>query len=89
MKYIHTIFLLGFPLFIEYQVVNLHSLHLSFSDNFAVLQPSSFYLVIQTFNGIQIQVQLVPVMQVSVSLDPEYQGNACGKSLSMSFYVGL
>ncbi|XP_072277629.1 mucin-5B-like [Pyxicephalus adspersus] len=48
------------------------------TENLAVLQPSSFFLVIQSFNGIQIQVQLIPVMQISVSLDPEYQGDACG-----------
>ncbi|XP_068115901.1 mucin-2-like [Hyperolius riggenbachi] len=46
-------------------------------ENVAVLQPSSFYLIIQRFSGIQIQVQLIPVMQISVTLDPEYHGNAC------------
>ncbi|XP_040264809.1 mucin-5AC-like [Bufo bufo] len=49
-----------------------------FTDNLAVLQPSSFYLIIKSFIGIQIQIQLNPVMQISVSLDPEYKGDACG-----------
>ncbi|XP_018416845.1 PREDICTED: mucin-5AC-like [Nanorana parkeri] len=48
------------------------------TENLAVLSPSSFFLVIQSFNGIQIQVQLIPIMQISVTLDPEYQGDACG-----------
>ncbi|XP_044125163.1 mucin-5AC-like [Bufo gargarizans] len=49
-----------------------------FTDNLAVLQPSSFYLIIKSFIGIQIQIQLNPVMQISVSLDAEYKGDACG-----------
>lgn len=54
----------------------------SFPENFAVLRPSSFYLIIKTFVGIQIQIQLNPLMQISVTLDPEYQGDACGKLMT-------
>ncbi|XP_071972687.1 uncharacterized protein [Engystomops pustulosus] len=49
-----------------------------FTENLAVLQPSSFYLIVKSFNGIQIQIQMNPLMQISASLDPEYQGDACG-----------
>ncbi|XP_053545229.1 mucin-5AC-like [Bombina bombina] len=48
------------------------------TENIAVFTPSSFYLIVQSFSGIQIQVQLSPVMQLFVILDSEYQGDTCG-----------
>ncbi|XP_069594502.1 mucin-5AC-like [Ranitomeya imitator] len=49
-----------------------------YTDNFALFQPSSFYMIVKSLNGIQMQIQLEPIMQLSVSLDPDYMGNACG-----------
>ncbi|KAG8438110.1 hypothetical protein GDO86_008702 [Hymenochirus boettgeri] len=48
------------------------------TDYLAIFQPSSFYLIIQSSRGLQIQVQLTPLMQIYVSLDPQYQGSTCG-----------
>ncbi|OCT81798.1 hypothetical protein XELAEV_18024306mg [Xenopus laevis] len=48
------------------------------TENLTVFQASSFYLIIQSFSGLQIQVQLNPVMQLYVNLDPKYQGSTCG-----------
>eukprot|EP00079_Xenopus_tropicalis_P035072 XP_017948843.1 PREDICTED: mucin-2-like [Xenopus tropicalis] len=48
------------------------------TENITVFQASTFYLIIQSFSGLQIQVQLTPVMQLYVTLESEYQGNTCG-----------
>ncbi|XP_042527459.1 LOW QUALITY PROTEIN: mucin-5B [Dipodomys spectabilis] len=46
--------------------------------NITILSPSSFFIVVQTHLGLQLQVQLVPLMQVFVRLDPSHQGQMCG-----------
>ncbi|CAH6793373.1 Muc5b [Phodopus roborovskii] len=46
--------------------------------NTTIFSPSSFFIVVQTGMGLQLQVQLVPIMQVFVSLDPSYRGQMCG-----------
>ncbi|XP_026637118.1 mucin-5B [Microtus ochrogaster] len=46
--------------------------------NVTIFSPSSFFIVVQTGMGLQLQVQLVPVMQVFVRLDPSYHGQMCG-----------
>nr|XP_020142400.1 mucin-5B [Microcebus murinus] len=43
-----------------------------------IFRPSSFFLVAQAGAGLQLQVQLVPLMQVFVRLDPAYRGQTCG-----------
>eukprot|EP00070_Physeter_catodon_P027685 XP_028334579.1 mucin-5B [Physeter catodon] len=43
-----------------------------------VFRPSSFFILVQTGLGLQLQVQLVPRMQVFLRLDPSYQGQMCG-----------
>uniref|UniRef100_A0A8C0CWR9 VWFD domain-containing protein n=1 Tax=Balaenoptera musculus TaxID=9771 RepID=A0A8C0CWR9_BALMU len=45
--------------------------------NITVFRPSSFFILVQTGLGLQLQVQLVPLMQVFLRLDPSYQG-LCG-----------
>uniref|UniRef100_A0A8C9SGR7 VWFD domain-containing protein n=1 Tax=Scleropages formosus TaxID=113540 RepID=A0A8C9SGR7_SCLFO len=43
-----------------------------------VFRPSSFHILMQTNFGLQLQVQLVPVMQLYVTTDQAYQGKMCG-----------
>ncbi|XP_076411393.1 mucin-5B [Peromyscus maniculatus bairdii] len=46
--------------------------------NVTIFSPSSFFIMVHTGMGLQLQVQLVPIMQVFVSLDPSYHGQMCG-----------
>lgn len=48
--------------------------------NVTIFSPSSFFTVVQTGMGLQLQVQLVPIMQVFVRLDPSYHGQMCGEA---------
>ncbi|XP_030620208.1 mucin-5B [Delphinapterus leucas] len=46
--------------------------------NATVSRPSSFFILVHTGLGMQLQVQLAPLMQVFLRLDPSYQGRMCG-----------
>ncbi|XP_036390592.1 mucin-2-like [Megalops cyprinoides] len=46
--------------------------------NVNVFRPSSFYILVQTDFGLQLQIQLIPIMQVYVTLDHAYQSKTCG-----------
>nr|XP_045373739.1 mucin-5B [Camelus bactrianus] len=46
--------------------------------NVTIFRPSSFFILVQTGLGLQAQVQLVPLMQVFLRLDPSYHGQMCG-----------
>nr|XP_055128349.1 mucin-5B [Symphalangus syndactylus] len=46
--------------------------------NITLFTPSSFFIVVQTGLGLQLLVQLVPLMQVFVRLDSAHQGQMCG-----------
>uniref|UniRef100_A0A452TIA4 VWFD domain-containing protein n=1 Tax=Ursus maritimus TaxID=29073 RepID=A0A452TIA4_URSMA len=43
-----------------------------------VFRPSSFFVLVHTGLGLQLQVQVVPLMQVFLRLDPSYHGQTCG-----------
>uniref|UniRef100_A0AC11CYP1 Uncharacterized protein n=1 Tax=Ovis aries TaxID=9940 RepID=A0AC11CYP1_SHEEP len=43
-----------------------------------VFRPSSFFILVQTGPWLQLQVQLAPLMQVFLRLDPAYRGRMCG-----------
>ncbi|XP_071073994.1 mucin-5B isoform X2 [Dasypus novemcinctus] len=43
-----------------------------------VFQPSSHFIVVHAAPGVQLQVQLVPLMQVLLRLDAAYHGQMCG-----------
>ncbi|XP_035991614.1 mucin-5AC [Fundulus heteroclitus] len=49
-----------------------------FTSELSAFQPSSFYVVISTKVGIQVMVQLSPVMQVFVSADVSLKGATSG-----------
>uniref|UniRef100_A0A674A7Z4 Intestinal mucin-like protein n=1 Tax=Salmo trutta TaxID=8032 RepID=A0A674A7Z4_SALTR len=40
--------------------------------------PSSFYIVIQTTLGVQLQIQLSPIMQIYITTISSYKGTTCG-----------
>ncbi|XP_009978300.1 PREDICTED: mucin-2-like, partial [Tauraco erythrolophus] len=44
------------------------------SASFSVFQPSSYYLVVQTSFGLQLQIQLYPIMQLFATADQSVQG---------------
>nr|XP_044991348.1 mucin-5AC [Jaculus jaculus] len=46
--------------------------------NVTLFRPSTFFIIAQTHLGLQLEVQLVPTMQVFVRLAPELRGLTCG-----------
>ncbi|KAM5223979.1 mucin-2 [Hipposideros larvatus] len=46
--------------------------------SFSIFQPSSYHLVVSTTFGLRLQVQLVPVMQLFLTLDRASQGRVQG-----------
>ncbi|XP_010074435.1 PREDICTED: mucin-5AC-like, partial [Pterocles gutturalis] len=46
--------------------------------NVTIFRPSSFFIVLQTTFGLQLQVQLVPLMQLFIDLNPSLKGQTCG-----------
>lgn len=47
--------------------------------NVTLFRPSTFFIIAQTTLGLQLDIQLVPTMQVFVRLAPELRGLTCGK----------
>ncbi|XP_009468620.1 PREDICTED: mucin-2 [Nipponia nippon] len=48
------------------------------SASFSVFKPSSYYLVVQTSFGLQLQIQLFPIMQLFATVDQSVQGKLQG-----------
>ncbi|KAM4017437.1 LOW QUALITY PROTEIN: mucin-5AC-like [Anomaloglossus baeobatrachus] len=48
------------------------------SASVTIFKPSTFYIIVQTKIGIQLQVQLIPTMQVYIILDPSYKNQVSG-----------
>uniref|UniRef100_A0A8C4M7E1 Mucin-5AC n=1 Tax=Equus asinus asinus TaxID=83772 RepID=A0A8C4M7E1_EQUAS len=46
--------------------------------NVTLFRPSTFFIIVQTNLGLQLEVQLVPAMQVFVRLAPTLRGLTCG-----------
>ncbi|XP_073687673.1 mucin-2-like [Garra rufa] len=46
--------------------------------DFTVFMPSSFHIILQTTFGLQVQVQLVPLMQVYITVDQSFQNKTSG-----------
>ncbi|XP_068115918.1 mucin-5AC-like [Hyperolius riggenbachi] len=44
----------------------------------SIYWPSSFYLIVYTNKGLYLEVQLTPVMQLYIIIDPTYKGKMCG-----------
>ncbi|KAM9495181.1 mucin-2-like [Clarias gariepinus] len=45
---------------------------------FTVFRPSSFHIMLQTSFGLQVQVQVVPLMQLYITLDQSFHTKTCG-----------
>ncbi|XP_015719308.1 mucin-5AC [Coturnix japonica] len=59
--------------------VNMIYTQLPFSAaNVTIFRPSSFFIVLQTTFGLQLQIQIVPLMQLFINLDPSQKGQTCG-----------
>uniref|UniRef100_A0A670IBX6 MUC5A protein n=1 Tax=Podarcis muralis TaxID=64176 RepID=A0A670IBX6_PODMU len=48
------------------------------ASNVTIFRPSSFFIVVDTKFGLQLQIQLVPIMQLFVRLDPTHKDQTCG-----------
>ncbi|XP_072841738.2 mucin-5AC isoform X2 [Pogona vitticeps] len=48
------------------------------ASNVTIFKPSSFFIVVHTNFGLQLEIQLVPIMQLFVRVDPSYKGKTCG-----------
>ncbi|XP_028590514.2 mucin-5AC [Podarcis muralis] len=48
------------------------------ASNVTIFRPSSFFIVVDTKFGLQLQIQLVPIMQLFVRLDPTHKEQTCG-----------
>ncbi|XP_062054496.1 mucin-5AC [Lepus europaeus] len=46
--------------------------------NVTIFRPSTFFIIAHTHLGLQLDVQLVPTMQVAVRLEPKFRGWTCG-----------
>ncbi|XP_060742784.1 mucin-2-like isoform X1 [Tachysurus vachellii] len=46
--------------------------------DFTIFRPSSFYIILQTTFGLHLYVQLVPIMQLYITLDQSFQSYTCG-----------
>ncbi|XP_009287741.1 PREDICTED: mucin-5AC, partial [Aptenodytes forsteri] len=59
--------------------VNMIYTQLPFSAaNVTIFRPTSFFIILQTTFGLQLQVQLMPLMQLFIDLDPPHKGQTCG-----------
>ncbi|XP_069919815.1 mucin-5AC isoform X2 [Oryctolagus cuniculus] len=46
--------------------------------NVTIFRPSTFFIIAHSNLGLQLDIQLVPTMQVAVRLEPEFRGRTCG-----------
>ncbi|XP_077177565.1 mucin-5AC-like [Paroedura picta] len=46
--------------------------------NVTIFRPSSFFIMMETNFGLQMEIQLTPIMQVFARLDPSFKGKTCG-----------
>ncbi|XP_053369527.1 mucin-5B-like [Clarias gariepinus] len=50
-----------------------------FTAEVSIFKPSSFFIIIQAVNSkVVLEIQLVPIMQVFITLNPALQGKTCG-----------
>uniref|UniRef100_G1KJ84 VWFD domain-containing protein n=1 Tax=Anolis carolinensis TaxID=28377 RepID=G1KJ84_ANOCA len=49
-----------------------------FVANVTIFSPSSFFIIVQTTFGLQLVIQLTPMMQVYIYLDPSFKERTCG-----------
>ncbi|KAJ8252215.1 hypothetical protein COCON_G00215270 [Conger conger] len=49
-----------------------------FAAQVTILRPSTFYIIVHTNFGLQLTIELIPVMQVYIRLDKSNKGKTCG-----------
>ncbi|XP_069481499.1 mucin-2-like [Ambystoma mexicanum] len=56
------------------------NIHLPFiTDQVTIFQPTTHYIIVQVKGqGLQLQIQLVPIMQLYILLSPNHRGQMCG-----------
>ncbi|NXJ05985.1 MUC5A protein, partial [Odontophorus gujanensis] len=54
------------------------NLFFSFIANVTIFRPSSFFIIMHTDMGIQVEIQITPIMQVFVRVDPVFKNQTCG-----------
>uniref|UniRef100_A0A8C4TAB5 Mucin-5AC n=1 Tax=Erpetoichthys calabaricus TaxID=27687 RepID=A0A8C4TAB5_ERPCA len=61
-------------------VVNnlLYIVILYFAADLSIFKPSSFYVIIQIASGLQLKIQLTPVMQLYITASVNNKGKVCG-----------
>lgn len=50
----------------------------SYLDEVTVFQPSTFYIVIHTIYGLDLEIQVIPIMQVYIKASVSLKGNLIG-----------
>lgn len=54
----------------------------------SIFKPSSFYIVIRAINSnLLLEIQLVPFMQVFITVDSVFQGQTCGVYKALSCLI--
>jgi hypothetical protein len=48
------------------------------SDNITVFRPSTFFVVVHAVDGLQLEIQIVPTMQLYIKVDVSYKGQLRG-----------
>ncbi|KAM4723121.1 mucin-5AC-like [Rhinophrynus dorsalis] len=48
------------------------------SASVTIFKPSTFFIIVLAQVGVQLQIQLVPTMQVYIYLEPSYKNQVCG-----------
>uniref|UniRef100_A0A8B9UUB6 VWFD domain-containing protein n=1 Tax=Anas zonorhyncha TaxID=75864 RepID=A0A8B9UUB6_9AVES len=46
--------------------------------NVTIFRPSSFFIIIQTNFGLQVEIQITPIMQVFIRIDHQFKDQTCG-----------
>ncbi|KAH0620982.1 hypothetical protein JD844_021933 [Phrynosoma platyrhinos] len=46
--------------------------------NVTIFSPSSFFIIVKTSLGLQLDIQLTPIMQLYIHLDPSFKERTCG-----------
>lgn len=54
----------------------------------SIFKPSSFYIVIKVISvDLLLEIQLVPIMQVFITVDRAFQGQTCGVYMPSSCLI--
>ncbi|XP_031757172.1 mucin-5AC [Xenopus tropicalis] len=50
----------------------------AYINNVTVFQPTTFYIIVDTYLGLRLDIQLIPIMQVYINLNTTYSDLTCG-----------